>query len=133
MTAEQRTRKVTLAFSPDPTLLGVVRGAIFFAAQQSHLGEAAAMNLSNAVEQACRVLIRERSAADNEESVQLELDVFADRLEVLFEEGELGADFEASPDAFLLQRSVDRIVQDETPAGGRRLTLVKYRQPAASR
>lgn len=132
MTAEQRTRKVILAFSPDPTLLGVVRGAIFFAAQQSHLAEAAAMNLSNAVEEACRVLIRERSAG-TEDSVQLELDVFADRLEVLFEEGELGADFEASPDGFLLLRGIDRIVQDETPAGGRRLTLVKYRQPAASR
>lgn len=130
MTVESRTGQVRLAFSPDASLLRVVRGAVYFVAQQSHFAEAEALNLTHAVEQACRITITEQARERLEETLRLRLDIFPDRLEVTVEEGNLAELAETSPDAFLIARGVDRVVQ-ETEEGVSRVTLVKYRRRSA--
>lgn len=126
MTTEQRTGQVSLAFSAEAGLLRVVRCAIAFVAERSQFSEAETLNLTQAVEQACRLIIAEQYQNRPQEMLRLRLDVFADRLEVLVEDGEMGGLPDGSPDGFLIALGVDRITQEQTAEGLYRLTLVKY-------
>lgn len=127
MTTEHRAGQVSLAFSTDPALLGIVRGAVQFVARRNRFAEAEALNLTHAVEQACRMIIAEHYQGRPTETLRLRLDILTDRLEVVVEDGEMAALPETSPDAFLMARGVDRVVQERTAEGLLRLTLIKYR------
>ncbi|MFQ5816627.1 MAG: hypothetical protein ACE5H2_01550 [Terriglobia bacterium] len=128
MSPEPRAGQVSLVLSTDLTLLGVIRGAVYLVAQQNRFAEAEAMNLTHAVEQACRILIAGHYQNRPEATLRLRLDSFADRLEVVVEDGDLGALTGSAPEAFLMARGVDRVVQEQTGEGIYQLTLIKYRR-----
>lgn len=131
MSREAPPGQVSLVFSADAALLGVIRGAISMVAQQNKFGEAEALNLTYAVEQTCRMIISEQYQGRPQETLSLRLDIFADRLEIVLEDGETEVLPEGSPEAFLIARGADRLVQEKTAEGVSRLTWVKYRsQPA---
>jgi len=120
--------KVILALCSDPSLLEVVRGAVRLLAGQHGFGEAETLNLQHAVEQACRIIFREHYAGQRDQILKLCLQTFADRMEIVLEDSGTPAQLDAaSPDAFLVARGVDRVMQEQPPEGGNRLTLVKYR------
>lgn len=127
MNSELPSAQVNLAFSADPALLGVIRGAISMVAEQNQFAEADALNLIFTVEQTCRAIIAEQDQHQPAETLRLRLDVFPDRLEVMLEDGELEELAEASPDGYLIARGVDRVVQEQTEEGVQWLTWVKYR------
>jgi hypothetical protein len=130
MNEEARLRQLRLSFSPDPALFGVVRDAAQIAARQATFSEADAFNLGHSVEQACRLVLEQQEGSGVEADIHLQLHVFADRIEALVEDVNLEALPVSSPDFFLLERGVDRLLQEKTTPPRGQLTLVKYRQSA---
>lgn len=111
---------VTMALTPDPELLPVVRILVGRLAVQMTFPEAQRFNLQQGVAQACGRAM-EHAAGRDGRPMQLAFSCFADRLEVAVEDA--GALSEA--DVFLLNQFFDRVAFEESAAGGR-LTLVQY-------
>lgn len=115
---------VGMALTPDPQLLPVVQGLVNRLAEKMGFGEGQRFNLQEGVRQACRYLI-ENWGTSPAEDIELEFSGFADRLEIVVENGEGGGEA-ASPESFLLNQLLDRVVFEETEQGKSRITLIKY-------
>lgn len=115
---------VAMALTPDPELLPVVQGLVSGLAEQLGFGEGQRLNLQQGVLQACRGAMGTGSE-DGVEELRLEFSGFADRLEIVVEEGE-GLCEPSGADSFLLNQLLDRVSFEELAEGHRRLTLVKY-------
>jgi anti-sigma regulatory factor (Ser/Thr protein kinase) len=129
MSGPTPSARLWLNFSLDLSLLGVARAVVQVFARQQAFSEPDALNLTQAVEQACRLLMRS-AGARGEGQLRLRLESYADHLEVVVEDGPLREWDQSSADAFLMTRGVDRLVQEESEPGRGRLTLIKYRRGA---
>lgn len=115
---------VALVLTPDPGLLPVVQGLVGGLADQMGFAESRRINLQQGVEQACRRLLGS-GPGDTGGELRLDFAAFADRLEILVENGGENSET-AESDFFLLTQLLDRVAFEQTPAGKRRLTLVQH-------
>ncbi|MBI4461939.1 MAG: ATP-binding protein [Acidobacteria bacterium] len=127
MNTEPTSECFRLVFSPDPGLIGVVRGAVQMVAEQSQFTEAEVVNVSQAVEEALRLIVAEHQRERPEKTVQVSAEISSDRLEIVVENSALGGLLESSADIYLMMGGVDQVVEERTAAGGHRVTLVKHR------
>lgn len=103
----------------------MVQGFVEQLAGQLNFKESHRLNLKEGVGRACAQMMESGGNASRGE-MQLEFNGFPDRLEIVLEAGEGGKPAETQ--AFLLNELLDRVSVEETPQGGRRLTLVKYNE-----
>jgi hypothetical protein len=100
-----------------PEFLPVVQGFVEQLAGQLNFKESQRLNLREGVGRACAQMMESGEKGSRAE-MELEFSGFPDRLEIVLESGEGGKPAETQ--AFLSA--------EETPKGGRRLTLVKYNE-----
>lgn len=116
--------RVDLTLTPDAGLLPAVEAAVSVLATQMGFTESRRRMLAQGVEQACRRALAGWPSG-NHDLLTLSFIRFADRLEIVVEDGEAKAQ-EADADAFLLTQLVDRVTFEETETGRARVTLVQY-------
>lgn len=111
--------------TPVPEFLPVVQGFVEQLARQLNFKESQRLNLKEGVGRACARMMEPGGGASRGE-MQLEFNGFPDRLEIVLESGESRKPAETQ--AFLLNELLDRVSEEETREGGRRLTLVKFNE-----
>lgn len=132
-----------LTLSADPRLMKVVRAVINFFAQQVGFGDAEAMNLMLAVDEACTNIIRHTYGGNTSKSIAMRVESLPDRIQVVLEdtgppmpEGalrprelrhEVGELKPGGLGTFFITSIMDRVVYDSEPGRGNRLTMVKHR------
>lgn len=116
---------VRMTLTPAPEFVAIVQGFLNRLAEQQGFSESQRLNLREGMRQAL-VGLRKPGLEAVGRDWNLEFLGFPDRLEIVLEtEDESAAGSET--DLYLLNQMMDRVVLEETEAGRRRLTLVKYR------
>lgn len=114
---------MALGITPDLELLSVVEGLVGGLAEQMGFPEPHRLGLVAGVGQACRLLMGTRVGNDGSE-MHFEFAAFADRLEIVVEDGGKASQ-PTEADSYLLAQWLDRVSMEDTEEGRVRLTLVK--------
>lgn len=115
--------EVAMVLTPDPDLVSAVGGAVGVLAAQLGFGDAQKRALQNDLEQACRQMAIHTRGKGAE--LRLILSSFADRLELVVENGPDGAAIAPTREK-LSGKSLDRVEVAESEAGKLRVKMVQY-------